>query len=295
MLSRALPSIPTLRQVEQLFERLKALVHKHYGCALTYYPLVDVDLIEDAEGSRARLLLHLAHSQQPIELGGRLYIPIWQNQKVIGTAEIKKNSNKGEGLFSLTPTEIQRLHDFVSLILDSTLKQISESKGELAAQEILNASGERPRQDSIGSGQLAKDPFFLQYQERHQLVKAAVEIHESHQGFALVEYHQLTTQVAHCSRQLADLNAVTLLIPELLRLSQAQQSALVKLLERQSKAHQGPLILVGSRHSLKELSQRPEINASLLKLLRRQSSFLALPDQLTLKSLDSDTAAEVLH
>ncbi len=187
--------------------------------------------------------MHLAHSKQPIVLDQRLYIPLWQNGSVTGVVEIrrKKSESSGQALTSgpdLTPLEIKRLHDFVSLTLE-------------AALPLEEKSSQVP----------TRGPYLIKYKTKAQLLKAALELHEAHRGLALVEYHQLDLALSSQVDELMELNSITLLIADLNRLSTQQAEALSELLNRQSKSispsQLGPLIIAGSCDTqLTRLSQQ---------------------------------------
>ncbi len=233
----------SVQQVERLFQKLRQLIEKHYDCEMLYFPLHRLRLISAPQQSRARLLLHLAHSKQPIVLDQRLYIPLWQNGSVTGVVEIrrKKSESSGQALTSgpdLTPLEIKRLHDFVSLTLE-------------AALPLEEKSSQVP----------TRGPYLIKYKTKAQLLKAALELHEAHRGLALVEYHQLDLALSSQVDELMELNSITLLIADLNRLSTQQAEALSELLNRQSKSispsQLGPLIIAGSCDTqLTRLSQQ---------------------------------------
>lgn len=240
-----------------VLERLQSLLHRQYGCDVSYYsvPQVKKNLLKPAQ-------LKLK-SGEKIYSENNIFIPLFVNDNFAGTAVINHQSeiNKFE---DKQIDEVVRLTLESSLINIDRLELLSQLEGQLkriesektvrridSARKNFSSTTEETRQSNYHEINI---PCLIQSSECLEALKMAHEIHDQSHRFAFLPIEQIDNSLNLQLADLINIGPITIFIKELELLNNQQLTTLDHFLDLESHRDL-PQVIAHSKLSKTELAQ----------------------------------------
>ncbi|MCB0420093.1 MAG: hypothetical protein KDD61_03805 [Bdellovibrionales bacterium] len=275
------------QQFDKIVGRLSTMVSRIYGGYLTYVPINDL-----SKGFRSRYELQLNKSRWSIVDEKDLYCSINYNGEVCGACRIRLDR-------PLSHKEIAQLHTTIQLTISSALASLRkiDSLKEIESQleTALNHSVDWSLFDQHSVGHWQNYDFNISVQDGESTElnlsclifsaddstgrKVALEIHNFSDRFAFVSSNDIDPRCLENPQRIYELGRISLLVPEILDLSNDQQCGILEYLAS-LPGREGPTILVVTQRPMQELKSNPQMVPQLLK--RLSSSIIVASSTLNL-------------
>lgn len=268
--------------------RLAQFIHHHYNCSLKFINF------NDASPS-TELLQSLMYKNQPIQLNQNVYLPLYQEELLMGAVEVTPQAPP------LTALQISRLQQILPTLVEATLESLENlenldklektiylgSQNELSANNIIPLESYRrkrslpPLPNSFLSPRpkvAFTIPCLIEARCSKDILRMALELHDLSHRLAFVSLDALfvsttdaptskITSSSAYSTELHSLENISVFIPEISNLDPSQQELLLHFFE-QTRTKSSPQIISGTTQSYAELLKTPQINSKLLSHLR---------------------------
>ncbi len=284
-------TIKASKKFDLVLGRFLDLLGSRFKSEFRYLPYV-------AGHSDWNLIQSLLFRNQPLTLNGHHYFPIYVDGDLFGAIQ-----HEGESLHSLDQTKILEL---VDLILGETLSSLYKSESMQRLEDNLYSSSapagvvklsdfrksKAPQRASLYSVDSSMSSDF-QAASRQRLLniatlieaadledafKMALEVHEEGKRFAFINYWDLPREVREDAKALKDLGAMTIYLPNIQLLSEAEQAALKlqfkEMTDEKVPMDERPLWLSATTISYVDLMKHRNLDQQLLKYL--SMSFLRI-------------------
>lgn len=253
--------------------KVSKITEQKYGCSVRFL-YFDFDKKLTEEHNELYEIIEKNFGAQFVISKGRILVPVYIDSELFGCIKVE------DGL-CVDPSLFEDLHSF----LDVTLKEFIVKKEKLRRikieESLLSASNQNviPLFKNHPSFSLAdyhkaeasssgwQGALFLSGGDYSQTRTIALEIHSLLNRSSFVPYSSLEFQSSNFSSYLSELGKITIYIPEVIDLSDAESREFCTYIKNLS-SKTSPFIILSSQKTLKELENENLLNPDLLSSLR---------------------------
>lgn len=253
-----------MNKVEAIVTRLATLVKSRFRCELSYLDL-------DASQANYRDLHRQLIGESPVQKGEGWLFPVFRSHRLVGCAEVK-------GYEKCTPREQEQLNELLELYLENTLAltdqleflscieqqmdRATQEKGGANVIPLHRSALEETRQRARKRLSFAL-PCLIEGSSHDEIKAMTLELHELSGRYGFLYFGDLQFKTAD---DLKDLGPVTIYVPDILRLTSAQQLALLKYLSSRPSVAE-PQVIAGTLMPYAQLRASAQIHSDLLHRL----------------------------